>query len=84
MGANVRSVHVNVSVVLAEMLLCSYFSEARTLLLVLLVPKVAFSPGTLMLDAPGAPKKACPHVGHRGQLLVTKQKRRACKLTKRK
>lgn len=63
---------VSVSVVLAEMLLSSHCSETRTLLLVLLAPKVAFSPGTLMLDAPGTPKKACPHVVHRGQLLVTK------------
>lgn len=83
MGASVRSVCVNVSVVLAEILLCSYFSETYAVLLVLPVPKVAFSPGTLMLDAPGTPKKASPHVGCKGQLLVPKQRRNACKLTMR-
>lgn len=49
MGTNVKSVHVNFSVILAEMLLCSYFSETYALL-VLLVLKVAFISGALMLD----------------------------------
>lgn len=59
MGTDVKSLRVSVSV-LAEMLQCSYLSETRALLLVLLVPKIAFSPGTLVLDAPEHPRKRVP------------------------
>lgn len=37
-----------------------FFSETHALILELFAPKVAFSPRTLMLDAPGIPRKACP------------------------
>jgi len=58
---------------------CCVHASAKhvQLVSVLFVLKVLFSPGALVLGAPGTPENACPHVVRRRQLLVTNQKKKS-------